>query len=113
MENEYMCRRCKGRGTISTKSKDNRGLRACPVCEGKRTVNWLENIFGKEEKPYVPKKEKIVFYSPRPGYWNNLPLATGDVLDRIAKIMGIPSRYLIGKTEQNKKDIIMKGIKNG
>jgi hypothetical protein len=107
---EYACTRCRGRGTISTK-KPGGGLRSCPVCNGTRKINWLENVFGKEEKPYTPTKDMIQFYLPSPGYWNTLELATGQILDRITKIMGIPAGYLKGKTEQNKNDIIMKGIK--
>lgn len=46
---EYLCNRCKGRGTYSTKTKDKR-LKVCRVCEGSGKLNWIDNVFGKEEK---------------------------------------------------------------
>jgi len=118
MEKLYKCERCRGRGIISTKRKD-RGLRACPVCNGKRELNWIDNIFKKEENE--PVMIRTLF--PIPNHIQDIldafkkelyvETCSGKSLDRFAKLYGIPSRYLKGKSEQNKKNIIMKGIKNG
>lgn len=44
----YKCEKCRGRGSVSTKSRTKRGLCACVYCNGTGKVNWLENVFGKD-----------------------------------------------------------------
>jgi len=52
---EYKCKKCNGKGTILAKDDpktliwlENQRV-ACPVCNGKGKLDWIENVIGVEK----------------------------------------------------------------
>ena len=54
------CKHCNGDGFIPM--KDEMYIRSCPVCEGKRYVDWITYAVG-----YVEKEELIIAAWPAAG----------------------------------------------
>ena len=119
---EYICDRCGGVGALPNTIGDS-----CNRCLGTGKLNWIENVFGKE-KPInyfdfsdlgtpisdilEECKNEIIKNIGVPEQYL-FPTVTGKSLFDFAKVLGIPKRNLINKSEQTIKNEMVERIKNG
>jgi hypothetical protein len=57
---EVECDRCDGTGFRPPKSEDGETFaRICPKCCGEGKLDWLENICGKKDDPFIKRIERL------------------------------------------------------
>jgi DnaJ-class molecular chaperone len=55
-EGEYICDKCNGRGSLPTRNPDV--VTKCPKCNGKKKLDWIENIVGVTKNK--PKETDVI-----------------------------------------------------